>query len=156
MHAPGLLTCSSHRYYQEGFTEGALDGEKAGLDEGRLFGLQKGFEKFVEAGRIQGRVAVWKARIPRNGTTPSGAITNLRVVKHIQQLETIMSHLSTKNDEEDVEDVDESLKRARAKMKIICNMLGEKESKRSAGGATDAGGGEPNIEEGLLDKNVRR
>ncbi|KAI5809568.1 hypothetical protein DFH27DRAFT_476074 [Peziza echinospora] len=152
-------------YYDEGYTEGAKDGETAGRNEGRAFGFEKGFEKFLEMGKMQGRIAVWKSRIAQPSSDASLAgtnaqiapITNPRVIKHISQFENIVSNPSTVNDEESVEEVDESLKRGRAKLKIICNMLGEKE--HASGGSEAAGasnGGEANIEEGNFNKNVRR
>ncbi|KAI1764110.1 DUF1715-domain-containing protein [Hypoxylon sp. FL1150] len=51
-------------YYKEGYDEGYKDGAEAGLIEGRSVGLKKGFEKFVEAGRLQGRAIIWANRIP--------------------------------------------------------------------------------------------
>lgn len=135
------------------------DGEKAGLVEGRLFGLEKGFEKFAELGRIQGRVSVWKGRIPQeNTTTPPAPITNPRLVKHIQQLDNIVSNPSTTNDEEGVEEVDDALKRGKAKAKIVASMLGEKEVGNSGGERASGGsgtGGEPSIEDGNFNRNVR-
>src|SRR5271156_4071878 len=38
------------RFYNEGFQLGTTDGVKAGRIEGRVFGLEKGFEKYVEMG----------------------------------------------------------------------------------------------------------
>lgn len=133
------------------------DGEKAGLIEGRLFGLEKSFEKFVELGRIQGRVSVWKGRIPQEGTTPPAPITNPRLIKHIQQLDNIVSNPSTTNDEEGVEEVDDALKRGKAKAKIVASMLGEKEVGNSSGEGSNGGsaGAEPSIEDGTFNRNVR-
>lgn len=51
------------QYYSEGYQLGVADGERAGLIEGRWFGLQKGFEKGVEMGRIFGRAQVLGARV---------------------------------------------------------------------------------------------
>ncbi|KAH7025727.1 uncharacterized protein B0I36DRAFT_328996 [Microdochium trichocladiopsis] len=52
------------QYYQEGYTEGLRDGVEAGKIEGRSVGLKSGFEKFLEAGRLQGRALVWANRLP--------------------------------------------------------------------------------------------
>lgn len=52
-------------FYNEGFKHGEADGKRAGHVEGRLFGLEKGFEKFVEMGRLHGRSLVWASRLPR-------------------------------------------------------------------------------------------
>ena len=55
-----------------------------------------------------------------------------------------------------MEEVEESLRRGKAKMKIVSNMIGEKESSGNGNAATDNGSGEPSIEEGNFNKNVRR
>jgi hypothetical protein len=52
-------------YYQEGYDLGVADGSRAGRIEGRVFGIEKGFEKFVAMGMLHGRAAVWASRLPR-------------------------------------------------------------------------------------------
>jgi hypothetical protein len=39
------------------------DGRVAGRTEGRQLGLERGFQKFVESGRLQGRAIVWANRL---------------------------------------------------------------------------------------------
>ena len=53
------------RFYDDGFRQGLSDGVKAGRIEGRTFGLEKGFEKYVESGRLYGRSIVWANRLPQ-------------------------------------------------------------------------------------------
>ncbi|KAK7565831.1 hypothetical protein IWX91DRAFT_334956, partial [Phyllosticta citricarpa] len=50
-------------YYNEGFSLGRTDGTRAGRIEGRVFGLEKGFDKFFAMGRLGGRAGVWGARL---------------------------------------------------------------------------------------------
>src|SRR5882762_2032425 len=52
-------------YYQEGYDLGVADGSRAGQIEGRVFGIEKGFEKFAAMGMLHGRAAVWASRLPR-------------------------------------------------------------------------------------------
>ena len=52
-------------YYQEGYDLGVADGSRAGRIEGRVFGIEKGFEKFAAMGMLYGRAAVWASRLPR-------------------------------------------------------------------------------------------
>lgn len=113
-----------------------MDGEQAGRIEGRVFGLEKGFEKFLELGRLQGRCSVWKARIP-SSTVPSTTgsigpakgvqITSPRAQKQVESLAILLTNPPFKNDEESVEEAEETLKRGRNKAKILSNILGEKE-----------------------------
>lgn len=49
-------------YYQEGYDLGQADGAHAGLVEGKLFGLEKGFEKVMSMGRLSGQGDVWRQR----------------------------------------------------------------------------------------------
>ncbi len=53
------------RFYDEGFQLGTADGAKAGRIEGRVFGLEKGFEKYVEMGRLHGKSLVWAGRLSK-------------------------------------------------------------------------------------------
>lgn len=49
--------------YTTAHSQGIADGSRAGRIEGRIFGLEKGFEKFAALGELHGRGAVWGARI---------------------------------------------------------------------------------------------
>lgn len=52
------------QYYKDGYDLGVKDGSQAGLIEGRLFGLEKGFEKYATMGNFHGRAIVWTTRLP--------------------------------------------------------------------------------------------
>ncbi|KAK3377728.1 hypothetical protein B0H63DRAFT_223397 [Podospora didyma] len=54
------------QFYQDGYMEGQADGVRAGRIEGRQLGLEKGFLKFFESGRLYGRSIVWANRLPRS------------------------------------------------------------------------------------------
>ncbi|ELR07163.1 hypothetical protein VC83_03910 [Pseudogymnoascus destructans] len=143
------------KFYDEGFQLGSTEGAKAGKIEGRVFGLEKGFEKFVEAGRLHGRSVVWAGRLPQDdtpdkpastsevqqgethiaasipqGTTSLPALANPRLEKHIRVLYALSepASLSTNNTEDAVSDFDDRLKRAHAKVKIIERLVGEDSS----------------------------
>lgn len=51
-------------FYKEGYDLGIADGNRAGLIEGRLFGLEKGFEKYASMGKLYGRAVIWTGRLP--------------------------------------------------------------------------------------------
>jgi hypothetical protein len=61
------------RFYNEGFQLGTTDGAKAGRIEGRIFGLEKGFEKYAEMGRLHGKSLVWAGRPLKNHTPATEA-----------------------------------------------------------------------------------
>lgn len=50
--------------YTTAHDQGVADGARAGRIEGRIFGIEKGFEKFAELGELHGRGAVWGSRLP--------------------------------------------------------------------------------------------
>lgn len=140
------------KFYDEGYQLGTTEGAKAGKIEGRVFGLEKGFEKFVEAGRLHGRSVVWAGRLPQgdipetpasttevqgdsSAATPAQgttlpALANPRLEKHIRVLYALSepASLSTDNNEDAVSDYDDRLKRAHAKVKIIERLVGEDSS----------------------------
>jgi hypothetical protein len=55
-------------YYNDGYRLGVEDGSRAGRIEGRVFGLEQGFEKFLEMGQLNGRACIWAARMPQKAT----------------------------------------------------------------------------------------
>ena len=52
------------QYYKDGYDLGVRDGSRAGLIEGRLFGLEKGFEKYAVMGKLHGQATIWAQRLP--------------------------------------------------------------------------------------------
>lgn len=59
----GLLEIENN-FYHEGYDLGVVDGKRAGLIEGRIFGLEKGFEKYASMGRLNGKAVIWAGRLP--------------------------------------------------------------------------------------------
>ena len=58
----GLLELED-TFYTEGYDLGVADGKRAGLVEGRFFGLEKGFEQYASMGRLNGKAVVWAGRL---------------------------------------------------------------------------------------------
>ncbi|KAK0284175.1 hypothetical protein LTR35_005890 [Friedmanniomyces endolithicus] len=150
-------------YYTEGYALGVTDGSRAGRIEGRLFGLEKGFAKFAEMGRLNGRARVWEARLPstptpngaggresgnRASSSPSpssshsatGTLPVLsgsdRLRKHIDRLSELTDpeSLETKNTEDAVDECEERLAGARSKFTLIAKIVGEDDLRPSGGG----------------------
>lgn len=59
----GLLDLEE-KFYEEGYELGTKDGAKAGYNEGIVFAVEKGFEKFQEMGRLYGKGIIWAKRLP--------------------------------------------------------------------------------------------
>lgn len=142
------------KFYNEGFQLGTTDGAKAGRIEGRVFGIEKGFEKYAEMGRLHGKTLVWGSRLSMDSAPVTEAITsgsnneeaasslaqnssasvtlpslpsNPRLQKHVKILYALTEpvSLSTENSEEAVSDFDDRLKRAMGKVKIVEKLIGE-------------------------------
>lgn len=144
------------QFYKEGFDLGAADGAEAGYTEGSVFAVEKGFEKFVEMGRLYGKALVWAQRLaesqPAAATeTVTAADTisldpslcanmssppphSARLARNLQTLLELVdpASLDMSNTEEAVNDVDERLKGASVKAKLIQRALGESEEMLSA------------------------
>ncbi|KAK7511087.1 uncharacterized protein IWZ02DRAFT_436909 [Phyllosticta citriasiana] len=147
-------------YYNEGFSLGRTDGTRAGRIEGRVFGLEKGFDKFFAMGRLGGRAGVWGARLVddddddarRNrrerregedknegkGVRLPALPPHPRLRTQIHALHALAeaASLETRNTEDGVADFDDRYRRARAKVKVVEGLVGER------------GGGEEETREG--------
>lgn len=151
----GLLDLEE-QFYKEGFDLGAADGAETGYTEGSVFAVEKGFEKFVEMGRLYGKALVWAQRLAETQPTetlekpsdrpvtatdavsldpsickeiPSLPPHGARLAKNLQTLLELVdpASLDMSNTEEAVSDVDERLKGATVKAKLIQRAMGESE-----------------------------
>ncbi|KAB5525636.1 hypothetical protein GE09DRAFT_976182 [Coniochaeta sp. 2T2.1] len=147
------------KFYQDGYKQGQSDGEKAGRIEGRSLGLEKGYQKFMESGRLHGKAVVWANRLPglksrsssQSGESQQQTLpplpNNPRLEKNVTTLFALSEpdSLSTENTDEAVNDFDDRLKRAEGKAKVIEKMVGEDHKKdhgqktASPGGVNNAG-----------------
>lgn len=133
-------------FFKEGYDLGVADGEHAGLVEGKIFGVEKGYEKALELGRMHGRALVWQARTQQssdeNPTSPAQQdeatemsslasaapiATNSRLIKHIHGLLSTTDPATVQNDNSDqsVTEFDDRLARSHAKAKVIAAIVGE-------------------------------
>ncbi|TDZ33459.1 putative ORAOV1 family protein [Colletotrichum spinosum] len=140
-------------FFAEGYRQGTADGIIAGKIEGRSVGLAKGYEKFLESGRVHGRAVVWANRLslpqktgalPAAATIPSSSgqqgqqgltkmcslpplAPNARLEKNVTAAFALVEPdtLSKENNDDAVNDFDDRFKRAQGKVKIIERMAGE-------------------------------
>lgn len=193
MESTGLLDCLldlEEDFYKEGYDLGTADGAQAGYTEGSVFAVEKGFEKFVEMGRLYGKALVWAQRLtdskqsnsklnpandPSTSTTSQSTTTgtsgkdlgislepsvcsematlppSARLAKNLDILLELVdpASLVMENTEEAVTDVDERLKGAFIKAKLIQRTLGEREDTADVGASTTSalGDGTGSIED---------
>ncbi|KAM4057748.1 hypothetical protein HRG_009369 [Hirsutella rhossiliensis] len=128
------------RFYQQGYQQGLQDGAQAGRIEGRCFGMQKGFDKFLESGRLASKAVVWANRLPQNLNDQPAAeaeaegkrcmlpslASNPRLDKNVKTLYALVEPdtMSTENTDEAVQDFDDRVKRAQGKARVIERMVG--------------------------------
>jgi hypothetical protein len=150
-------------YYKEGFDAGVSDSSYAGMIEGKVFGVEKGYEKALELGKLNGRATVWQSRSstatnshvePQEAKSESSHLatilqhlsslsSNIRLGKHIDSLQNVSdgSNIAKNNSDEAVTDFDDRIAKARAKAKVIANTTGEELNPANAvNGIEDATG----------------
>ncbi|POS74359.1 hypothetical protein DHEL01_v207240 [Diaporthe helianthi] len=150
------------QFYLDGYGQGVADGDRAGRIEGRALGIEKGFEKFVEAGRLHGKSIVWANRLPHAQQQQRDAAGSLplapripddckrkvlpvlngggaRLEKNILMLHALVEPdtLSTENSDDAVNDFDDRVKRAQGKARVIERHVGEDVSLDAAAAAKD-------------------
>lgn len=140
------------KFYHEGYQLGLADGARAGYTEGSVFAVEKGFSKALEIGKLYGKALVWNQRfvsrtlkqsteILSDGDNSTEVYTELcagmpeirgesRVAKNIQLLLGLVdpATLSLENTEDAVSDMEERLKGAQMKTKLIQRSLGESDN----------------------------
>ncbi|KAH9834717.1 Essential protein Yae1, N terminal [Teratosphaeria destructans] len=158
MDAAALPSSPSHRdpdpfatlltledtYFTEGYTLGLRDGTRAGRIEGRVFGLEKGFTKAVEMGRLHGRAKVWHARLSPPTSALGHGVKALkggeRLKRHVERLTELTDpeSLECKNGEDEVNEFDERLAGAKAKFTLIERIAGEGDRDGDRAGASSS------------------
>ena len=140
-------------FYKEGFEAGIADSEYAGTLEGKLFGIEKGYDKALELGKLHGRALVWQRR-QQDAVTKSSessaavglekppsnpgdlhvafsSMTSLpktsRLEKNIESLILLSDpkNLPTDNSDESVSQMEDAIVKSKAKAKMIAIAAGE-------------------------------
>ncbi|KAL9083531.1 MAG: hypothetical protein Q9159_005723 [Coniocarpon cinnabarinum] len=145
------------KYYQEGYEQGRRDGAGQSRLGARIFGIEKGYEKYIEMGRIQARARVWSEDLRIAAQTSTDEVRGTsskvhqtlqdpalrsRLAKHVDVLTALVdpTTLSTQNTDDAVSDFDDRIKRAQAKCKVVERMLRDEGDgvKRSGGSKNPA------------------
>lgn len=139
------------KFYREGYDVATTEGNRAGMLEGRGFGIERGDEKFVLMGKLHGKAILWGARLRGEQETlekptlhhdKDGSLiadkedatseiprlpANSRLGAHIRTLYALSepATFSTKNSEDAVSEFEDRLKRAEGKVKVIEKLTGE-------------------------------
>ena len=122
--------------YQIGYQEGVEQSAKEQYLEGKQFGYQTGFQRFLIVGYIHGLIEEWESqsymgRYSGDGGDGDGAEKKkLEVMQgHLQQLKSYVDisndGLLLNNDEKSVARFEVQLKKARNKLRVICQLCKE-------------------------------
>lgn len=142
-------------YYKEGYDAGVADSTYAGMIEGKVFGIEKGYEKAAALGKMHGRALVWQARLLQSAEDESsksevqeaaavprsrpserlgkvfrvldGLPRNTRLRRHVEGLYAVTDggSVAKDNSDEAVTQFDDRTTKANAKAKVISNIVGE-------------------------------
>lgn len=103
-------------YYQEGFTEGSRVGETQGLIEGRIYGSEISYERYLSLGLLYGKMSYWKAKHRGNS----------RMTIQLAKLAELLDSVPRNNDEaKEGQDYETTMRSALRKMKVISSLCGE-------------------------------
>lgn len=94
-------------FYEKGFHEGHEHSSKEQFFEGKIYGLQTGFQRFIVVGYLQGLLEEWS-----ENETPL-------LKTHLEQLRKFLSDISASNDDQAVAQYEKSLTSARNKARVI-------------------------------------
>lgn len=107
------------RFYNEGFEEGQTESTKKSFIEGKEYGMQAAFQKYVFVGQVKGLVDVLSQA--REGQELSGQAKN-----QLDQIVVLINSIKLDNDYGNVVESDKSITKIRNKVRILMNMLDTK------------------------------
>ncbi|CAH6722346.1 protein Lto1p [[Candida] jaroonii] len=105
------------QYYNEGFIEGQNESTKKQLLEGKEYGYQTGFQRFLIVGYISGLIEFWYKNI--------NSYDQKSLKNHLDQSQIILDGIKMTNFDDDVEKYEKSLIKLRNKIRIITNLVKE-------------------------------
>lgn len=118
------------QYYQKGFDEAFSVGEEHSYKDGKQFGIQTGFQRFILIGALKRVCGLLEQAVQNDNNKES-------VGKHIAALSDVLHNLnkfysensktiSATNSAQDVELYEDLIKRIRSKAKVVFTKLGYK------------------------------
>lgn len=97
-------------FYAKGYEDGQQQSSKEQYVEGKIYGLQTGFQRFLVVGYIQGLLAGWRK------------IDSKSVQLHLDQLEKLVSDIPLTNGDLDVEKYERAVVKARNKVRVVATL----------------------------------
>lgn len=107
-------------FYKEGYKEGQEKGAWELYREGKQYGYQTGFQRFLIVGYIRALVERWKNECPQNEE-------NKNIRKHLDNLEGTINSILKFNNEKDVREFEKKLSKSKNKIRMVAYMLKKRE-----------------------------
>lgn len=111
-----LLNLES-QYYEDGFSQGQQESTRKQMIEGKEYGYQTGFQRFLVVGYIRGLHNYWLENLSQY---ESKSLSN-----HLLQLEAMLAAISTGNGDKEVEIFEKNVVKSRNKVRVISNIVKE-------------------------------
>lgn len=106
-------------YYKEGYKEGQEHSTKQQYVEGKEYGYQTGFQRFLVVGYIQGLVEHWQLNLASYGPNTKS------LESHLSQLAELVQSIPTNNGDSEVEVYEKQLSKARNKLRVVAMLAKE-------------------------------
>lgn len=100
--------------YQRGFAEGQAELRRENLIEGKQYGYQTGYQRFVIVGYLQALVEEW-----------TKADTENKATTHIAKLKLLLDEITVENTEESAQLYEDNIRKARNKARVIALLLND-------------------------------
>lgn len=97
-------------YYLRGYKDGQEQSAKEQFLEGKIYGLQTGFQRFLVVGYIQELIEEWKQ------------VEGKAVASHVARLEDMVRDIPLTNGDEEVERYEKAVSRARNKIRVVATI----------------------------------
>mmetsp|Transcript_2392 Transcript_2392/g.2662 ORF Transcript_2392/g.2662 Transcript_2392/m.2662 type:complete len:184 (-) Transcript_2392:25-576(-) len=108
-------------YYRQGYQEGQDFSTKQQYNEGKEYGYQTGFQRFLVIGYIQGLLNHWKENIEQY----EKGVENKSLRNHISQLNELVQNIPTTNGIDEVKEFEKRITKSRNKLRVIANICKE-------------------------------
>lgn len=107
-------------FYREGYEEGQKKGAWELYREGKQYGYQTGFQRFLIVGYIQALVEKWKDECPKKEENKS-------IRRHLDDLEETINGILKLNNEKDVREFEKKISKSKNKIRMVAYMFKKRE-----------------------------
>ncbi|KAI5954176.1 hypothetical protein KGF54_001951 [Candida jiufengensis] len=106
------------QYYDIGYKEGIDQSTKEQYLEGKQFGYQTGFQRFLIVGYIRGLIQDWELNLKKYDNQQS-------LNNHLSQIKSCMDKISLVNNDKEVEKFEINLRKSRNKLRVLVGITKE-------------------------------